>query len=127
MPSIHELVSDRVETTITVKGLKLKVEYAPSAITMRSMAELSSRASAGDMESIAEVVVDVLQSWDLEGPLTSGESGEELVAAGEVIPIELDMLMELPGPFLIELSTVLQDRVTNGPNPTKGSYRSRKR
>lgn len=126
MPSISQLVSDKATANIDVRGLTVEVSYNPNKITMRKMAELTRRASADDVEAIADMIPEILDSWDLEGPLAD-EDGNELVAAGETIPVDPDLLVELPAMFLVELSHKMQELAMSGPNPTKVTPRSRKR
>lgn len=126
MPSISQLVSDKATANIDVRGLTVEVSYNPNKITMRKMAELTRRASADDVEAIADMIPEILDSWDLEGPLAD-EDGNELVAAGDVIPVDPDLLVELPAMFLVELSHKMQELAMSGPNPTKVTPRSRKR
>ena len=126
MPSISQLVADRETATIDVRGLSIEVTYYPNKITMRRMSELAKRASADDTEAIAELVTEMLDSWDLEGPLDT-DDGDELVADGVTIPVEYEYLVALPAMFLIDLSAKLQGLVTDGPNPTKATRPSRKR
>ena len=126
MPSISQLVADKETASITVRGLDIDVTYRPNKISMRSMSELARRGHEDDVEAIADMVPELLESWDLEGPLEDKE-GNELVGAGEVIPVEHDTLLELPAMFLVELSQKLQELVASGPNPTKATRPSRKR
>lgn len=126
MPSISQLVSDKETATIDVRGLSIAVTYRPNKITMRYMADLARRGQADDVEAIADMVPQLLDAWDLEGPLED-EDGNELVGAGEPIPVEPDMIASLPAMFVVELSQRLQELVASGPNPTTATRPSRKR
>lgn len=126
MPSISQLVAEKAVDTINVRGLQITVTYRPNKITMRYMTELARRGQADDVEAIADMVPELLEAWDLEGPLEDSD-GNELVGAGKVIPVEREMVVNLPAMFVVELSQKLQELVASGPNPTKATPRSRKR
>ena len=126
MPSISQLVADKETATIDVRGLSIAVTYRPNKITMRYMADLARRGQADDVEAIADMVPQLLDTWDLEGPLEDA-NGDELVGAGEVIPVEAEYIVQLPAMFVVELSQKLQELVASGPNPTKATRRSPKR
>lgn len=126
MPSIHELISTKERATIEVSGLALDIVYQPNRMTMRRMNELTRRAREEDAGAVAEMIPEILVSWDLEGPLEDDE-GNELVTEGDVVPVDSDTIEALPLFFVTELLEKLQEVVANGKNPTKASNRSRKR
>ena len=126
MPSISQLVADKETASVTVRGLDIEVTYRPNKITMRYMADLARRGQADDVEAIADMVPELLDAWDLEGPLEDA-NGDELVGEGETIPVEREYIVNLPAMFVVELSQKLQELVAAGPNPTKVTRPSRKR
>lgn len=126
MTSIAQLTARREEATVTIEGLEFTVAYRPNRLTMHRMIEMERLAKESDLEAMAALVPEILESWDLEGPLDDDE-GETVVDEGEVIPVDPDVLVHLPVMFYAGLSRELQRLATEGPNPTKARPRSKKR
>lgn len=128
MPSISQLVSEREEAVVTVKGVDITVTYSPSRLTLGAMTEIQRKAAdeSSSIEAAAFIIEGVADAWDIEGPIV-GNDGEELVGVGEVAPVSREVILALPAFFAIELSNQLQELVTDGPNPTRAKARSRKR
>lgn len=128
MPSISQLVRETEVATIDVKGLELKITYLPNRLTMHRQADLQQRVANEDITAVCDMVAELLESWDMTGPLEDGD-GTEIVADGELIPVTADNLGELPAFFVMDLGLRLQELVADGPKPTRGTAngRSRKR
>lgn len=79
----------------------LDIEYLPNRITMEPiLATAADEAAEPDANSVTALRIatsfcDVIASWSLTGPLRN-RSGEEVVAAGEVIPLEPQMVRLVP-------------------------------
>lgn len=125
MASISQLVSAKEKAAIEVSGLPINIVYRPNKMTMGRMSELMRRARAEDIDALAEIIPEILESWDVEGPLYD-DDGKELAGEDDVIPLTEDAIGALPAFFAVELSGKLQELVADGANPTKGSKRSRK-
>ena len=126
MPSISQLTSQKETATVDVSGLTFAVTYRPHRLTMHRLMEMERIAQDSNLQAMASLVPELLESWDLEGPLDD-DAGEVIVDEGEVIPVEPDVLVHLPGMFYAGLSAELQRLATDGPKPTTATRRSPKR
>ena len=126
MASISQLVSAKEKAAVEVGGLSFNIVYRPNKMTMKRMSELTRRAREEDIEALAELIPEILESWDVEGPLHD-DDGNELAAEGEVLPVSEEVIGALPAFFALELSGKLQELVSDGVNPTGAKRRSQKR
>lgn len=132
MPSILEFVGENQKAALIVHAIPVQVTYNPNRVTLGRMGEITRSANLGNVESLARLLSEVLVSWDIEGPLYTDpvdedEEPEELVGAGDIVPITFENLVALPGTFVTDLGNQMMDRVMDGANPTKAKPRSRKR
>ena len=126
MTSIAQLTGQRETAPVDVEGLAFEVTYRPNRLTMHRMIEMERMAKESNLQAMAALVPEILESWDLEGPLDD-DAGETIVEEGETIPVEPDVLVHLPVMFYAGLSAELQRLATDGPKPTRATRRSSKR
>lgn len=125
MTSIAQLTSLKETAPVDIEGLTFEITYRPNRLTMHRSIEMDRLARESQLESMAALVPEILESWDLEGPLED-DAGETLVEEGEVIPVDPDVLVHLPVMFYAGLSRELQRLATEGPKPTTAKPRSKK-
>lgn len=99
--TLSEILNDRADTVIDLKGFKLKVTYLPNQVTMKNTID-SSRASQQPGFSILEEIADQLSkqivSWNLIDEAT-----------GDPLPIEYDTFLALPTRIALMIANGLTD------------------
>lgn len=96
-------LSKLVEETRTFKAKfnssHILVTYKPKNLSSKYMSKLQDDVEDDDPEAMAVGFCAIVTEWDLEGPVTDDEDNE-LVAEGEVIPLEPEIVSWLPTSIL---------------------------
>ena len=120
MPSVAEFVTNDAETTLKIgkNEIPVVVRYRPNEMTTSRLAEMDVRQEAGDMLAFLHMFEKVVIEFDLEGPLYGDvpvvdakgnpviEGGDpvyerqEIVAAGDTIPVDAEILQYMSMPLL---------------------------
>lgn len=113
MISIADLQGLTKTVTVPTDLGDLEVVYRPNAMTPLKEAELArlGRASDDDEEAawaLATLFCEIVDALpNLSGPLVDDE-GTELVAAGEVVPVEPETMVRLSSRVIMGVFTALQ-------------------
>lgn len=92
---LSNMAADVVPVVVYWGEDECKVSYRPSAITTRRVEQL--QAAEDDSDAFLDFITAVLASWDV----TSG---------GEVVPITVDALKDVPLPFIRAIViTIMED------------------
>jgi hypothetical protein len=104
---LSELANERRKIDVEIRNIgSLEVTYRPNVITPAREAEIKKIAEEeGEDSDDATMILlmDVVESWDLTGPMydnsaagPNGQNGELIVEHGAVVPLELRFLQHVP-------------------------------
>lgn len=63
---ITELYADKVETTVTIKGLPVQIKFIPEAFSIDLIKRLEAPSNAERLDASAEMLIQSDLEWDLE-------------------------------------------------------------
>jgi hypothetical protein len=90
----------------------LSMVYRPNALTPSDEAALLKAREDSPLamyRGMLEQLCKLLVSWDMEGPLYNSETGEEVVAEGEMVPLDPAVLQHMPSTLMAQLFRAIQE------------------
>jgi hypothetical protein len=121
----------RVEAEVdgAVQKIQVPVEYYRNRISLAPLDALVSDEDAKDMSDAeydavraASTLCHYLKSWDVQGPLYDSQ-GEEVVAAGEDIPLDPRIVQYVPTLVVGEVMRQLTEEVFPNSRPSRNERR----
>lgn len=126
--SIADLASGRRTFTLDTEFGAVRVTYRPYEMTPAREAELArlgdhtleDMSDAGEGENTAQTEAGltklisqfctIVEAWDLVGPLSNRSTGEIIVEAGEVVPVNEKTLRFVSSYFMVQvLNGIMED------------------
>ena len=139
MPSLQQIAprdhvkgfTPRLEAEVEGQSVKvdLALQYYRNRISLAPIDALISEEDADDLSEqeldaikSASTLCHYLRSWDLEGPLWTN-AGEQIVAAGEVIPLDPRIVQHIATPVIGEIMRQLTEEVFPTAKPSRNARR----
>ena len=113
--AVQDLMNDKRTIDVETKAGKMVVTYAPSRyVASRENTAMSYLETNRPLSSLAVGLAELLLAWDITGELKVGhdvEGNEDIYvgADGEVLPITLEVLQNLPGSLLILIQSTINE------------------
>lgn len=119
--SIADLASGRRTFTLDTEFGGVRITYRPYEMTPAREAELArlgddvleDMQEAGEGENTAQTEAGltklisqfctVVEAWDMVGPLSNRKTGETIVEAGEVVPVNEDTMRYVSSYFMVQV------------------------
>lgn len=133
--SITQFVVDRATYTVGEGDEALEIVYRPKTITPDLTERFKAMAEAGDARASGRILREIVVSWNLTGPLEGtrvvDENGSpkkdddgqviyetyEAVGAGEIVPLDPEVLRFVPTVVQVQLWNALQQDSFSIENP----------
>jgi hypothetical protein len=111
--SFSNIVENTRSTEVDFNGETLNVTYKPKTLSPAFFDKFNKELNKGedtDPYAVAHMFCAIVTEWDLLGPLGEDEEGNDLVAKGDAVPLEVDYVAWVPTAILGHvITTVAED------------------